>query len=154
MSTPITYVEISELVTYAEQNFEQLKFLVHQPLCYESTGDAASDARKERELEFAPNRCADAIAASIQHVAKCCGMNPKRLRITVPNPKTSDEQTVADSQKRVIELHKEFYEFLKEHGIYTCYMRYDKHGVSPRPPQKFRRTKLDIVFDNKDWDEY
>lgn len=152
MSTPGIYVEISELIAYVEQNFKRLKLLVQQPLCYESTGDADADAQKERDLKSAPNEYADAIAASIQDVAEFYGMNPKRLKTS--SMKTPDGQIAVDLQRRVIELHKEFYEFIDEHGIYTYRMRVNKHGISLRPPPRKRETKLNIRFDNMDWDEY
>ena len=153
MSDSGIHTEKTELIANIERHFEQLKSTVLLP----PPDLISTDAPRFENMSV---EYATTLATVIKEVAYFYGMNPARLTVTIKVPKTPDEQQLAALQKRIVELHKMFFEFLKEHdmiGNFAVKNRYAKiriseHGILPELPRKERKTKSRIRFEEATWD--
>lgn len=142
------YTEIWQPIAFIEETFAQLKPLVLRPPRQEPTEDTFFGWPKENDWKFVPSQAVDTIAASLMDAAEFYGMNPKRLRVMIRSPKTQDDQIKADLQRRVVEFHKDFFEFITEQKICMCFkMKVTAHGVSLNPPPRKRKSNKDRMIE-------
>ena len=86
------------------------------------------------ELRHTADEYATSINEAIKDAARMYEMSEIRPRVTIQYPQTGVERIDADQQQRIVELHKEFHEFVRKHQLDTNYYegKYDKDSSAKK----------------------
>lgn len=151
MSDPIICAETPFLVADIEKHFAKLKAFVLEPPRPEPTGNDFDDWFNQLCLDGMPSEYAKAVAVAIKDAAKYYKMTPSCLKVTFRSPKEPYAH-IRKIQQRIIELHREFYEFVTEHKIDLHHNnKVTEHGVSLYPPPPVRQSISRTRFENAKW---